>query len=285
MDVARSEFDASFFEKNPSFAATSHVIEITRPLSSLGLGYFTFDRHYIDGSRIALTNHAQWIRFYWEHGLFRKAIFEISPTQFANGHVFWEWLNREPIYSAAAEHGVDHGITLTKRHANYCDFFHFGATNNNIINSGTIINNIEKLHKFASIFIYKMKPIIRTAENDRIIACAVDRSCTATNMGKTDLDAFEKGLGNLLGKRDVSRTYLGEEFDHRYLTRAEVLLLEGLLTGASCLEISERLNISSGAVDKHVKNIKEKLCCKTLCQMGFIAGRLGVNAARNLSDW
>lgn len=95
MDVAGSEFDTSFFEKNPSFTATDHVIEFTRPLRSLGLGYFTFDRHYNDGGRIVLTNHEQWIRFYWERGLFKSAIFEISPTQFANGHVLWEWLARE----------------------------------------------------------------------------------------------------------------------------------------------------------------------------------------------
>lgn len=284
MNIPRSEFDASFFEKNPSFAATGHVTELTRPLNSLGLGYFTFDRHFHDGGRIALTNHAQWIRFYWEHGLFKKAIFETSPIQFVNGHMLWEWLNREPIYSAAATHGIDHGITLIRRHEGYCDFFHFGAANNKSIDVAIIIDNIERLHKFASIFAYKAKPLILAAEKDKIFTCPADQPRIPTNIGKINVDVFEKGLSKLLGKRDASRTYLGEEFDHRYLTRCEFLLLEGLVTGTSCVEISERLNISSSAVDKHIKNIKEKLRCKSLCQMGFVVGQLGTNAARNLFD-
>lgn len=130
-----------------------------------------------------------------------------------------------------------------------------------------------------------MKPLILAAEKDRIFACAVDRPHVAESIGRAELDAFEAGLSNLLGKRDVSRIHLGEEFDHRYLTRGEVFLLKALVTGSSCLEISERLNISSGAVDKHVKNIKGKLDCKTLYQMGFVVGQLGVNVPRNLSDW
>lgn len=278
-DVVQREFHASFFEKNPSFSATDHVIEVTRPLSFLGFGYFTFDRHYNDGGRIVLTNHAQWIRYYWERGLFKKAIFEVSPSKFTNGHVFWEWLNREPIYSAAAEHGI--GVTLTRRHASYCDFFHFGATNNKIIDGSVIENNIDRLHKFASIFVYKMKSHIFAAEKERIFTGVVDRPSVATNVGETDLNAFERDIGNLLGKRDASRIFLGEEFGHRYLTRGEVLLLEGLATGISCWEIAEKLNISSGAVDKHIKNIKEKLGCKTLCQVGFVVGRLGVKVGRN----
>jgi DNA-binding CsgD family transcriptional regulator len=278
MDIAQSKFTASFFEKNPSFAATSHVVEFTRPLIALGLSYFTFDRHYYDGGRIVLTNKPGWIRFYWESGLFKKAIFEVAPSQFSNGHIFWEWLNREPIYSAAAMHGIDHGVTLTRRHASHSDFFHFGTANSGAIDSSVVANNIDALHKFASIFEYKMKPLILAAEREKIFASDIDRPCLVEASDNFDLGAFEEKLSDLLGKRDVSRIYLGDEFGHRYLTRGEILLLERLVGGASCAEISERLNISGGAVNKHVKHIKEKLGCKTLCEIGFIVGRLGVGA-------
>ncbi|TAM54246.1 MAG: LuxR family transcriptional regulator [Paraburkholderia sp.] len=284
MGSARSEFNESFFERNPSFAATSHVVEFTRPLISLGLGYFTFDRHYLDGSRVALTNHAQWIRFYWESGLFRRAVFENWPLQFSNGHILWNWLSREPIYSAAASHGIDNGVTITKRFQQYCDFFHFGALSNNSISDDIIVKNIEYLRRFVSLFEYKMKPLIRAAARDRIFACVSNGRCGQAAAGKVDIDAFEDGLSDLLGKRDTSRFYLGEEFGHRYLTRGEVILLKELTAGASCSEMSEKLNISNGAIDKHIKNIKEKLGCKTLCHLGFVVGRLDAKVMHSFSD-
>jgi len=274
MGVAKTEFSEYFFENNPSFTATDQVVEFTRPLRLLGLAYFTFDRHYADGSRIVLTNHAEWIRFYWESGLYKKAIFENSPAQFSNGHVFWEWLNREPIYSAAALRGIERGVTLTNKYPAHCDFFHFGAINNSSINGDLVLRNMDRLCQFTSIFVHKMKPLIAAAEKDKIFGCLPDSSSGSDLIGNVDFREFNELMIDLVGKRDFSRIYLGEEFDFHYLTRSEIGLLKSLIAGKSCSEISRAGNISVGAIDKRVKSIKEKLGCKTLCHLGFILGRL-----------
>lgn len=273
-----SKFNDLFFKSNPSFTATNHIIEFTRPLNLLGLGYFTFDRHYADGGRIALTNHAKWIRHYWESGLFSGAVFEAAPMHFMNGHVLWSWLNREPIYSAAALHGIDHGVTLTKRHERYCDFFHFGSSGGETIENEFIMGNIEYLYRFASIFEHKMKYIIKEAEKDRIFSCEFGDNKLIVCEGDGDRNAFEENLRNCLTKRDASRIYLGEEFDYGHLTRGEIILLSEVASGTSCSDVSKKLNISSDAVNKHIKNIKEKLKCKTLCQVGFVVGQLSASS-------
>jgi len=284
MGTEPSQFNTSFFETNPSFTATNEVVELTRPLAALGLSYFTFDRHYVDGGRIVLTNHAQWIKHYWKSGLFKRAIFERAPSHFMNGHVLWDWLNREPIYSEAALHGIDHGVTLTKVREHCSDFFHFGALNKHITNE-FIINNMAYLCKFASVFEHKMKSFIKNAENDKIIPHASNSIWAATSRA-VDItqDAFEDSLLGLLGKREASRIFLGEEFFYGHLTRGEAILIRELVSGASCSDISRRLNISDDAVNKRIKSIKTKLGGKTLCEIGFVAGRLCANALYPVLD-
>lgn len=279
MGEEKNQFSATFFENNPSFTATDQVVEFTRPLTLLGLAYFTFDRHYEDGGRIVLTNNAEWIRFYWESGLYQEAVFENSPTQFSNGHIFWEWLNREPIYSAAALRGIDHGVTLTKKYATHCDFFHFGAINNSSISGDFIFRNLDRLRRFVSIFVHKMNPLIVAAEKDRIFAHLPHLSPGFKAVDDIDLSRFDENMIDLIGKRDFSRIYLGKEFDFNYLTRGEMRLLKDLVAGRSCLEVSHATNISVGAIDKRIKSIKEKLGCKTLCHLGFVSGRLDLKGA------
>lgn len=285
MGIEPSQFHTPLFDRNPSFAATNHVIELTRPLAALGLRYFTFDRHYSDGGRISLTNHAQWIKHYWQSGLFKRAIFEQTPTHFSSGYVLWDWLNREPVYSEAALHGINRGITLTKNHESHCDFFHFGATNDISITNEFIISNLTRLHRFAALFEHKMQAIIKNAEKEKIFPrIASDNLYTQYSSNDVAHNVFEESLLGLLGKRDASRIYLGEEFDHCHLTRGEAMLIRELSSGVSCSDISKRLNISDDAVNKHIKSIKAKLGVKTLCQLGFIAGQLCANTIPLLTN-
>ena len=66
--------------------------------------------------------------------LYKDAVFEKDAFRFIDGHGFWSWLQREPLYSAAANYGVDKGITPMDKQENYYDFLHFDAINNSLIN-------------------------------------------------------------------------------------------------------------------------------------------------------
>src|SRR3990172_10335885 len=122
-----------FFQSHVTFTSVPDMVEITKPLAAIGLSYFTFDRTYQDGSHLRLTNAGQWIESYYRTELYKRAIFEKDPRLFSNGFVFWSWLNREPIYSAAAEHNIEHGLTIIEKHDQYADFYHFGTARNNFI--------------------------------------------------------------------------------------------------------------------------------------------------------
>jgi hypothetical protein len=91
----------NFYNSHVTFTSVPDIVQITRPLASIGLSYFTFDRTYDDNSHLRLTNAGKWIESYYRTELYKAAIFEKDPRLFSNGFVFWSCLNREPIYSAA----------------------------------------------------------------------------------------------------------------------------------------------------------------------------------------
>ncbi|WP_080940007.1 helix-turn-helix transcriptional regulator [Chromobacterium violaceum] len=267
-----------FYATNASFTATDEVIEFTRPLRSLKISYFTYDRHYADGSRVALTNAPDWIQHYWRREMFKLAVFEKDSDNFTDGYVFWNWLNREPIYSAAAQFGIDNGVTLIERGDGHCDFFHFGSVHDNSVNNDYLAGKMAHLQQFVSLFKYKLYDVIEAACNDRIY---LPESARGKLILDSDInhDMLVSDFYSLMDRRDVSRIYLGDADRSAYLTKKEVALMRELVSGASCAEAAVSLDITSDAVNKHIKNIKERLNCRSLCQLGFVIGKL---SARNI---
>jgi DNA-binding CsgD family transcriptional regulator len=267
--------DIRIFDSNPSFTLTNEIIEFTKPLESVSLNYFTFDRHYTDGSRIVLTNSIDWIRTYWLEKLYEKAIFERDTSKFCNGYIFWSWLNREPVYSAAALYGIDHGITIVEKSDGHCDFFHFGSVNNSRVTNDHILKNIHHLYRFISLFRHRMRDAIAQAEKHRI---RLPEPVEARPIIQETLDEriINSAFDKLSGRRNLERIYLSTG---AYLTKRELDLIRLLTRGWMLSEVADQLRVSEDAINKYIRNIKEKLNCKTLCEVGFVIGKLAATHA------
>jgi DNA-binding CsgD family transcriptional regulator len=268
------QLDESFYRSHVTFKSVPLITEITKPLTNIGLSYFTFDRTYQDGSHLRLTNAGKWIESYYRSELYKAAIFEKDPRLFRNGFVFWSWLNREPVYSAAAEHDIDHGLTIIERHEQYADFFHFGTTRSNFISPEDLVAKIDFLYRFIAFFKQKLRHLIITAENTRLLL-PVNQD-KQIELSELQQHRNTGQLSELLKKTEVSRLYLGEDFDNAYLTRREIDILWLLTEGKKPIEISKRLGLSNRTLETHVKNIKDKFKCDTLFELGFTLGALGV---------
>lgn len=262
----------SFYKNHVTFSSVADITEITKPLKSIGLSYFTFDRTYEDGSHLRLTNAGKWIESYYRTELYKQAIFEKDPRLFCNGFVFWSWLKREPIYSAASEHNIDHGLTIIERNKQYADFFHFGTTLDNFISQETLISHINFLHRFVAYFKQETHKLILTAEKTRFIL-PIDAH---EEIHLQELE-YNKSypLEDLLKKTEVSRLYLGDDYDNAYLTRRELDILSLLKDGKKPVRIANSLGISNRTLETHIKNIKEKFKCSTLFDLGFKLGSIG----------
>jgi len=281
--MTKSELlDEKFYETNPLFTSTNAIIEFTKPLKKLNLSYFTFDRHYIDNSRISLTSSVDWIRHYWEYKLYEKSIFEKDHLKFSGGHVLWSWLSREPVYSTASLYGIDHGITITEKHDDYCDFLNFGSINNDAITSEYLINNLPFLYQFTAFFKYRMKGLITEAEKHKF-RVSIPQSDYDGPI-KLDAEIDGKIFCQSMDQKSTSRIYLGDDFENSYLTKKEFELASLLIRGFNSSEAAAKLGVSNDTVNKHIKNIKIKLNCGTLCELGFAISKIGGSIAYHLKN-
>jgi DNA-binding CsgD family transcriptional regulator len=255
------------------------VTEIARPLARLGLTYFTFDRHYNDNSRICLTNSGKWIEHYWRSGLYKEAVFEKDPMNFFNGYVFWDWLKREPIYSAAAEHDIDHGITLTEVCEEYSDFYHFGTNCKAQMSHGNIMQLMEAIYRFIAHFKQKTGKLISKAATEKELfpVYGIEKRL----IGPSDLnEKVNKGdLSEFLRSTEITKLFLGEKFSNRYLTKKEVVVIASLIESGTLQNASESVGLSRNTFDFHINNIKNKFDCKTLFQLGC---KIGAISERNI---
>lgn len=266
------EPNENFFKTNITFTSVSDIKKISEPvLMKMGITYFTFDRTYRDGSHIRLTTAGKWIESYYRERLYDTAIFERDPKKFTHSHVFWSWLQREPVYSAASEHNIDHGLTIIEPHETYTDFFHFGTPRDNGLSEEKLSANIKMLHIFIALFKERAKCLIAKAHNDRFILPI--KALTHANIMdfKNQIDNQ-----NIFDRPEITRLYLGDDFDNMYLTKKEVEVLGMLAAGKKSVDIVEQLVMAEKTLESHVKHIKEKLKCNTLCELGFVAAKINI---------
>ena len=268
-----------FYKNNPLFTSTGVIVEFSAPLTLLRLDYFTFDRHYCDGSRISLTNAADWIEYYWKAKLYESAIFEKDHLKFRDGHVFWSWLNRDPVYSAASLYGIDGGITISEKHENYCDFFNFGSVNNRSITDDYLVECLPWMHQFTGLFKYRMKDLISDAEKHKFPVPGIVNQSDCIQHVISHANTLVDSQHKYIGQNNFSRIYLGDDFGNSYLTKKEFELVMLLAGGSTTAEAGFKLEISSDTINKHIKNITEKLNCKTLCEVGFSVGKIASRIA------
>jgi DNA-binding CsgD family transcriptional regulator len=272
--------DHQFYKDNPVFTSANLILEFIRPLKSLDLSYFTFDRHYRDNARVSLTSSADWIGHYWSHKLYENSVFERDHAKFTDGHVLWNWLNREPVYSSAALYGIENGITIIEKYQAYSDFFHFAPLGCSALNGGDLIEKLPLLHQFSALFKSRLKTLIQTADRARFTAGPPQGAASTGNCALLTANATDR-------IHNTRRTYLGDEFANAYLTKKELELAILLARGCSAARAAIELEISNDTVNKHIRNIKNKLNCKTLCELGFAIGKSSARIAchiKNLGD-
>lgn len=259
-----------FYYNHVTFTSVGLIKEMLKDLGGIGVTYFTFDRTYTDGSHLRLTSAGEWIEYYYRQKLYDVAIFEKNPAMFTNGVLFWSWLNREPVYSRAALHDIDHGLTITHSHKRYCDFYHFGTTRDNPIPEATLLSQLDILYRFIAMFKQKAHKLIKEAETARFVLP------TKSNTQFELKDVIAANNLADLKQGDIKRFYLGEEFENNYLTGKEMQILLHLYNGNRLVDTAKLLFISEKTVESHIENIKNKLKCRTMFELGVISQHLGI---------
>ncbi|HLX53240.1 MAG TPA: helix-turn-helix transcriptional regulator, partial [Aquella sp.] len=75
---------------------------------------------------------------------------------------------------------------------------------------------------------------------------------------------------------EIKRFYLGDEYGESYLTGKEMQILLHLCNGKKLVDAAKILFISEKTVETHIGNIKNKLKCRTMFELGVVTQHLGI---------
>ena len=259
------ELSEAFFKKHITFTAVNEIARLAAPLEKVGITYFSYDKSYNDGTQIRLTNHEKWTEHYYRAELYKYDVFENNPEQFCSGHVFWSWLNREPVFTEAAKYNIDDGLSIIQKNLKYCNFYHFGTARNEPLTSSALIKKINFLYRFINSFHEKAAHLIKIGEKSALPLSREDSFNCPLNEKFLD----SKNFAEFLKKTEIKRLYLGEQFDNAYLTRREIDIVRLLIEGKKPVCLSQR------TLEVHISHIKEKLKCNTLFELGYAIGTIG----------
>jgi DNA-binding CsgD family transcriptional regulator len=243
-------------------ASASEVDAIIQPLKDFfGITSFVYQCNYQDGSEIRLSNQPQWIKFFYEHELFRSSVFEHQPNQYKKDVKLWLTLpQHSAVLTAARLFNIDHGITLINPIPDGVEFAFFGTTRERFSVQEKYLRNLDLLQHFMAYFKQQAAPLLQQAEKSKIyIPNKFIATADAPKLqGETHLrEAF-------LSATELKKLALPDSHFNQYLTSRELVCAKLLITGATMKEIAQQLGVSPRTIETHINNMKAKLNCHSL---------------------
>jgi len=240
------------------------VNQICNPLiSDLNLNFFRYMRMYKDGSRITLTNHFNWTKFFYKRGYYKIAWFDKNPADlYKTSYLLWN----EKVQTDDNIVGKDcrekfnmfHGLTIIKHEQFFCDFYDFTTIEQNYKINELYVGYPEIFYKFCLYFKEKAADLIREAEKERFL---VKKNIKLLDFKQTGVD-----IKALLEKINIDKYYMDDE---TYLTETEVKIMSFYIKGLTSKDCAQILDISPRTVEMHLQNIKSKIGCKNSVELAY----------------
>jgi DNA-binding CsgD family transcriptional regulator len=243
-------------KKHIFFSLSDEIRSLSTPLDvHLKINYFTFKRTYLDGAKIYLFNHPAYYQHWFEKEYYLIGNREAKPTLYENGYDLWEHLP-DPfnLYQEGADNfNIANGLTITRKHELYYDFFFFATTKANTWIKSVYINKREIFERFCDYYLEAASGIIEQAAESKIIL----PFSKPLETNRSDIN-FEKFLNEI--NIDINT---GLES----LTQREAECAVHLATGKSYKEIAMTFGLSARTVEEHSYNIRQKLHCRNKSEL------------------
>jgi len=238
------------------FQLSNDIRSFSDPLQNyLGISYFAFKRTYSDGSKVYLFNNPAYYEHWFRNKYYLVGNREGSPILYRNSYDLWEHLpDPYELYKEGAEcFNITHGLTITKSHEDYCDFFFYASNRENPEVKKLYFNRREVFENYCNYFLETASKTIRIAEKHKIILPFAPKLEVATTKD-INVDAFLKTIAK--GKPDWTR-----------MTKRELDVAYHLVLGKTNKEIALILGISPRTVEEYTNNIKSKMNCKNKAEL------------------
>ncbi len=239
-------------QNHPFLQMAEDIDQICNPLKKFGVHLFSYRKTFADGSRVNLSNNANWLDDYYNLDLFKSSLFEYDIENYATGFSLWPQESALPIFShGRMRYNSDNGITLTLKQPDFCEFFIFGADKNNKQMLNIYINNLELIKNFTDYFHAETTRLMKEAEQSLIqIQLKNSENQTFENIYNCDFSEIKQLFK--ITKPTEKDILLAK------LSPREIDCVELILQGKTAKEIARHLNLSYRTVEFYLNNLRQK---------------------------
>ncbi len=234
------------------------------------LNHLNYMRLYNDNTVFYLCNGYGWLEHYLKQSYPMIGAFEQKPELRNFHYVLWSALDENDLILKDTREifNTHHGIAIIKKYKDYYEFYNIGTDNKSQHSINFFINNYDILNQFTHVFKDKAAKLMRLACTNRI---ALAKPVNGQAQLKDSLIKASYQSSARLANCD-KKTELA------CLTKAELVCIKLYVAGKISKEIANMLGISERTVEKHIENIKLKLNCKNLFQLGYVIAKAGIES-------
>jgi len=235
-------------EKHLFLSASTEMQELIKPLAAHHITYFTYNKNYVDGTRIRLTTHATHLKAFLENEYYRTGNIDAHPELYLNQAALFSTLKNQTLVEwLKNDFQVEHGIYIIRKSETYTEFFSFATGPNNPQIVNFYLNNLDYLQKFCDYFKEQGKDLIARAEKQKLV----------------HIYHHNEGI------QPVSFAELKEclELRNFKLTPRQYEVVQLLLQGFRAKEIANMLHLSPRTVEDYIAALKQRFQAKNLIEL------------------
>lgn len=255
---------SKIIKQHPCFNFAEDLNDICTPLKSLNIDYFSHVQIDDKNRFSALGMEPEFAKLYLEKDYYRFDI-HMAQLEQKESFIIWDNVVREKESKMLSDDfthfNLGHTFTICLKQKNYTDYFHFAAILGQDFMNQQYLLNLDRLYQFIYYFRDKVSSHRELKRAYDIKLSIPDHSAHFVD-SNTNLIPSEGYSDEVLGKR----IYLDQD---TYLTAKEFECLGFLAAGKKIHEVAELMAITPRTAKAHIENIRYKLNCKNLFQLGL----------------
>lgn len=246
------------------FNLSTAVKKLTdKMLPPVGVSYFSFKRTYQDFSKIYLFNNPFILEHYFSRQYCSIGATEAPISLYSSRYDLWEYMPHQKTIYADLENIFDttHGLTITRKNEQFCDFFVFGTSKENIGIKKFYMNDIKVFDQFCDNFLQAAEDIIIDAYSSKV-NLPYHFADNNTSLINSHTQPQIKKYPSL----------------HGCLTKREYDCAHYLIQGKSSKETARALGISHRTIEEHICNMRTKFGLRNKAELIAMLCRNGLNS-------
>lgn len=277
--------DKRIVDSYPVIAQSRDIAFIAKPLERLGITYFAFVKIDKNNKFSGFCNNQKWLQHYLEKDYFLIDLFAHSELIDLKDDYTYKLFKDDsipnymyPLIYDAYQFNVWTSFYIAENHPGCQYIYHFGTEANNKKSYEYYYQKIDMLKAFISYFKEK---ISQNKSLKNSLSTTIKLPSPKKKEIKIDVVNrvyAQKNEIDFYKTIQINKYILNEIGGNQHLTEKELQCLRFLKQGKSSIEISRLLNRSPRTIEEHIKNIKTKLDCSTLFQLGNLIEKFPLNS-------